>query len=589
MYDEDFVKSLPDDQQEILENFRKDLKENPVRKLNKREKEIYGNAIFNAQRILPSFRDAFAVLSPYMDSTCSTAYTDRNARVGLSYWFFYLADKDTRTLAIIHEAMHVLNSHFARAETIRIKPDMMNYAGDFEINTNLSTIKAPDFETVIDENGFLEPEKYSLPKNKTMEQYVSLLNDKLDEIKENSGTEENSSDSSDVIGKNQQDELGESDQGSGQSDQGGDSSQGGDSQSNSDNNSSNGQGNGSSDEGNGEPSNSGGESPSKSYEDYVERLKGNAPSSNHQHNIRDMFNSDGSDGSESKNKPIEDNESSVGKINKNNSGSGQKKINVKKPARTCDEPTVSRSNAADRAGVEKASDIEQTIARENTRARVVEELNSGSSRGYGSNDEFLRLSVEMMKPPKIDWRHILRTVMNRAYSSSMIGRSHTSYKRVNRRYTQGSVIFPGTVDYAPKVLFGIDTSGSMGNEDYANVLPEIESIIKGAAKQKDGLKVFSVDTNIKNVEPVSSVEKINLFGGGGTDMSVAFQYANNLKKSETPQITVLATDGWTDWNAVIDELSHAPYISVILVTQKESYNRVPEQLKTMSNVIDISD
>lgn len=654
MFDEKFEDGLSDHQKGVLARFRNDLKTRPIRPLNKEERDTFASSVFRAQQRMPTFRDALAVLSPYMDATCSTAYTDKYARVGLSYWFFELADPDTRAFVVLHEAMHVLNYHFGRADTLKIKPRMMNYAGDLEINTGLATVSS--FKNIIDES-FLLPNKYDLPDYKTMEVYVSLLQEKIDQIRKDAGDPDDGaseidnasdkgdgqSDTSDGGTDSSSSEGDSGGSGDGSSDSGSDEGQQGDSGNASDSGSGEGQaGNGSGDgSGSGEGSSGGtgqsGNGPQQSgfgeaYDDLARKMKNGDQSKGGggKGSLQDLVDEDagkqgkcsgkhakpgdggadapvcdgscgsddnaqpgdgdsdsdsdnGSDGGPSQDSSIENYKRSIG------SNGGQQKVG-KKPIRHCDDSTIKRSEAADSAGISKTSDVEQNIARNNTKARVVEELNKGG-RGAGSNNEFLKIALGMMSPPKVDWRDLFRRAVATSYSASIAGRSHQSYKRVNKRYSQGSVIFPGTIDHSPTVMFGIDTSGSMGGEDFRSLLAEIESIIKSAARQKNSLRVFSIDTTIKNIEPVSSVKNLKLSGGGGTDMSVAFAYVNSLHKSQVPSIFVLGTDGGTDWNSVEDQIrvgTHK-YHPIILVTQKYSMGHIPASLYEVASIIDISE
>lgn len=662
-YDEKFEEGLPEEQKKILAQFRKDLATHPIRPLNKHEGEIYANSVFSAQQRVPSFRDALSILKPYMDATSSTAYTDRHARVGLSYWFFNLATADERVLAILHESMHVMNHHFNRAETMGLKPRMMNYAGDLEINTGLATI--PAFAKPLE--NFLIPKHYGFPDFKSMEIYAGLLQEEVKEkIKEAAGDPDDGSDAIDNAqgeqddsndpsdgnengqdsgsGDSSQDGSGGSETGSesgsegdsggsdsssggaessGEGDSGGYGSKGSSGGSGSSGSGSSG-GSGSDGTGSGNGSGQSSSGQGEAYDDYVRKAKGEGGSGG-SGSLRDLVDEetgkkgkcsgkhsksgngepcDGSCGCDPQDGDSGDSNDSDSSGNgstgdrtessidnyKKSIGGNPGKIKVKKPIRHCDDSTVKRSEAADNAGIPKTSTIEQNIARNNTAARVVEELNSGG-RGSGTSSEFLKIALSMMTPPKVDWRDLFRSAVATAYSASVMGRTSTSYKRVNRRYSQGSIIFPGTIDHSPTVMFGIDTSGSMGGEDFRAVLSEIESIIKSAARQKNSLKVFSVDTTIQGVQPVSSVGKLKLVGGGGTDMSVAFDYINSLHKREVPSIFVLGTDGGTDWNSVersIRESSHS-YHSIILVTQKSMFEHVPESLHQVATVLDISE
>lgn len=586
------------EQQEILKRFRHDLETRPIRALTTEERNIYGAAIFIARQKLPSFRDALAVLSPFMDATATTAYTDKYARVGLSYWFFYLADTETRAFALLHESMHVLNSHFARSDSMQIKPQMMNFSGDLEINSNLSVING--FQTIVED--YLIPKKFDFPDFQTMEQYVSMLNKKMDEEEE----AENNADQSSSDGKsdNQNSDSDDSSSSTGNSDssQGTEESSSNDGNEGNSNNGSDGdgdaQGNGQSSAGdsssNGDPSEASGYG--QAYDHYSDELRGRkGEGGNPLDALKNERNNQETEsyeyGNNESDTPDNGEGHSFGNEGSSNSSSSGKKKSVKVPRpgfHTCDKNTDEREQAADDAGIEKSSITEQNIARRNTMSRMVDEVNHNKSRGDGSVNDFLKIAISHMSPPKINWRDVFRRTLALTMNNAVLGRDSLSYRRVNRRYSQGSVILPGYVTYLPKAMFAIDTSGSMDKSDYASLLTEIEEIVKKVMNSKDSLQVFSVDTTIKNVQLVKNVKNIDLFGGGGTDMSVAFAYVNSLPKKKRPDIMILGTDGYTDWDRVERQLQFAKYRSIILVTTEGGFKSVPQSLKNYAAVIDIS-
>jgi len=647
---DELVKELPQEKQAILEQFREDMKNSPIRKLNKLERDIWGASITRAIEYLPSFRDAIAVLSPYMDASSSTAYTDKYARVGLSYWFFYIADNDTRAIALLHESMHVLNNHFARGANKNIKPRMMNISGDLEINSNLSLL--PGAKKILTDFLLPDHENFGFPYHKTLEQYSILIQDKLNEEEEqedsnsnqeNGDGQESSSENSDQSDSSSNDnsessnDNSESDSADSSSSSDGSDSSAGDESSqeaggegSSDDSSDGGSGSeGSPDGGSPGDSNNGqeggeGDSGSQSgsgygnaYDSFVEDLLGRKKKGSS--NLKDLLseNENGSekcngnhsdsgdgqqcDGSCDHSNDSDENGDSSGegsgdsgkgslKDSQKNSSSQGKAQRVPTPSRSCDRNTDARSEAADNAEIDRSSITEQNIARRNTRARVVDEINNNKSRGNGSNNEFLKVVSALMSPPKVDWQELFRRKFNAAFNNSVRGRSHLSYKRIDRR-SPGKIIFPGRISFQPKAMMGIDTSGSMDKRDYEAVLIEAEGIMKKGLRAKGALQVFSVDTTIKNIEPVKNVKDINLYGGGGTDMSVAFAYVNMLPVKERPNILVLGTDGGTDWNSIIRQLrkSEATYTPIILVTTKYGYESVPSELHEIAAVLDVSE
>lgn len=244
----------------------------------------------------------------------------------------------------------------------------------------------------------------------------------------------------------------------------------------------------------------------------------------------------------------------------------------------CDNPTEARRAAADAAGVERASQSEQTIIKSTTAARISEELARSRAAGTGHLDEFYQLAQARIYRPKADWRALLKRVASTDLDAISRGRSDYSRRRRDRRSAGSQFIMPGMVSYLPTVMLGIDISGSMGQDDMMKTAGEAEALLK-ALDRGSGFRVFPVDTEVGNIKTVDSVKKISLIGGGGTAMEVAFDYVAQLKKSEKPDFFVLATDGGTDWHALLQSATVARrkgINSAILVTSKYGWREYQE-------------
>lgn len=515
-------RNLSDEQ---MNNLINDLQHHPVRKLTKEERDIYAGAAINAVRIMPAFRDAISLLNPYLDATCSTAYTDKYARMGLSYWFLYLLDPHQRGSVLLHEAMHVMNNQFNRAEAAGIigNPQLFNIAGDFEINTTLERARGVDLSVGIYPNR----KPYNYEPGQTMEQYAYLLQqDKPD-------TDENVSGPDD--GESAPSPEGDSDQSDGQ--QNGEGADG--------------------DQQDGDGGSDGSESQSGGGGKNGKSSSGNGQPGDQQGN-----------------------------------GSGGAEVDHKDHDKewACASSTEKRSKAADEAGVDRSSSAEQSTVKANTAARISEEAQKSRAAGDGHMEAFYKIVLDQITPPKVDWRQIFRKTVGAANDAAIRGRSDYSYRRVSRRLSGGKYIFPGMVQYLPTAMLGIDISGSMTNDDYQRTLTEAEGIMKNSAKSKDGLRVFPVDTQVGKIKTVGSVKEVNLYGGGGTDMAVSFTYVASLPAKDTPDIFVLATDGGTDWDAVEREALpiHRKVKCIVLVTSKYGWDSVPESLKKLITMIDVS-
>lgn len=251
----------------------------------------------------------------------------------------------------------------------------------------------------------------------------------------------------------------------------------------------------------------------------------------------------------------------------------------------CEPATDERMAQADEAGVYKMPQDSQMIARQNTETRVLEELQE-AERKYGTSagDSFLEVALENMKPSKTHWKHMFRPIMSRLQNSIVRGKTERSFSRPNRRMMNSDFIFPGTFSYKIKTMLAFDTSMSMQQDDYSSVFPEIEGIIREVGE----IEVFSVDVKATNMHKVKSIQDLTFHGGGGTDMSIAFRYVNELPKREIPDIFILATDGGFSWSSIITQLEKALYKTVILITDGNSMQYIPQRVEQFATVIDIS-
>lgn len=520
-------------------------REPAIRKLTKEEHEIFAGAVIKAASTLPVWRDAIALMRPFFDASCNTAYTDRYSRVGLSRWFFEELDVIQRSSVLLHEASHVLYNCFVRGEAMGADPTKNNLASDLEINSGLATVPNVDLSFGI----LPEKDPFNFDKHLTQEQYYHLI----DQMNYEPPKQEGQQGQPDPNCPEHGDNAGQGDQSGDQGGQDGDQSGDG---GNGDQPGENGQGDG---DGQGQGQGQGNGNGNGSGQGQGQ---GN-PSGNHQH---------GNSGPQCTCPHTGDGKGNNGSIG-------------------CDQSTDERVADADDLGIERASDAEQSIAKKNTAARVEEAAKKARQAGDGHMSQFLELAAKRLSPPRVNWRTIFRRVLSKNNEAIIRGRSDYSYRRTSRRLTDSPYIFPGMVKYQPKTMFGIDTSGSMSHEDYMRSITEVEGILKAVGRSKGAMRVFSVDTQVANVKPVDSVAKVNLMGGGGTDMAVAFLYVNSLAQADRPDIFVLATDGHTDWSRVERAIHEAPkkYPSIILVTTASGYATVTDSLKRLTTVIDVSD
>ena len=160
--------------------------------------------------------------------------------------------------------------------------------------------------------------------------------------------------------------------------------------------------------------------------------------------------------------------------------------------------------------------------------------------------------LDQLKNPIIDWRTILQNFVQEEVMDY-------SFSPPDRRFDNGFYLpdFNEKDESVENILFMIDTSGSMSDDDVARCYSEI----KGAIDQFNGkLKGYLGFFDAEVVKPVPFMDeeefkRINAYGGGGTDFGVIFKYIEKEMADNLPKSVVILTDGYApfpDKNKIID-------------------------------------
>ena len=169
--------------------------------------------------------------------------------------------------------------------------------------------------------------------------------------------------------------------------------------------------------------------------------------------------------------------------------------------------------------------------RDHTRSKGREDVPAGLQRWASAQLE-----------PKVDWRKALASSVRRALHQTA-GSADFSWRRLPRRQSKDAkVLRPGMYQPVPSIAVVIDTSASMNDDDLAQAVAEVESIL---ARVVPGyaIEVLSVDAEVSARKKVQAARSINLSGGGGTDMRVGIAEAARSR----PTAIVVLTDGYTPW------------------------------------------
>lgn len=145
--------------------------------------------------------------------------------------------------------------------------------------------------------------------------------------------------------------------------------------------------------------------------------------------------------------------------------------------------------------------------------------------------------------PKLDYKRIILHRLNRSVQI-VRGNKDFSYKRPSRRTASNTVINPSLIDHQINIAIVIDTSGSMSNRQLGEALKIIAGVMK-ALPRRDAIRVMAADAAVYEVQKCFTASKIDLTGGGGTEMGRAIVTASKLKPR--PDLVLCLTDGYTDW------------------------------------------
>ena len=163
---------------------------------------------------------------------------------------------------------------------------------------------------------------------------------------------------------------------------------------------------------------------------------------------------------------------------------------------------------------------EQELAEQMMEKNIQDAMEKTRGNTPGNMEHILEL---WKRAPKISWKKVLKK-----YVSSKIGDKQATIKRRNRRMPNRMELKGRRVSFdKPLIIAGIDTSGSMSDEEIVNGLIEINEVCKVS---NSTLQVVQIDTQINGVEEYDPKKKnFKRRGCGGTYMGAMAKYLNENK------------------------------------------------------------
>ena len=164
------------------------------------------------------------------------------------------------------------------------------------------------------------------------------------------------------------------------------------------------------------------------------------------------------------------------------------------------------------------------------------------SNSRGLMPGYMARAFMQLKNPKVDWRELLNNFIQENICDY-------SFSPPDRRYSESDFFLPDfndTEEVVKNILFMIDTSGSMSDDQITRAYSEVKGAIDQFGGKLQGWLGF-FDAAI--VEPKEFCEEkdfeiIKPYGGGGTSFDIIFAYARDFMKDKEVSSIVILTDGY---------------------------------------------
>jgi predicted metal-dependent peptidase len=143
-------------------------------------------------------------------------------------------------------------------------------------------------------------------------------------------------------------------------------------------------------------------------------------------------------------------------------------------------------------------------------------------------------AIEAARQSRVNWKQYITREM------SALAKTRFRFERPNRRYIHQGMYLPGPVKDDPRVVFVIDSSGSMGTEALSQGLAELYAM---SQMLRTELTILVVDAEVQYV--CKKPADVKMRGRGGTDFRPAFDYVE--RERINPALLVYFTDGWGDF------------------------------------------
>lgn len=197
-----------------------------------------------------------------------------------------------------------------------------------------------------------------------------------------------------------------------------------------------------------------------------------------------------------------------------------------------------------------------------------------SSTSCGDTDvKGLMSIVKEMRKSKVNWKKLLRKYLIAATSSD------SSFSKPDKRMYYQKSIYPGQIQNEENSVKGvkvcIDTSGSISDEDIEYFCGQVYDLTKQFKIQAE---LIYWDMSIQSTGEFTGYQefkRVKIYGRGGTDPSVIFNYFDSKKCKVKPIVTLVFTDAYFSTDSITAQQRKKYKDTIWIMTRDHDKNFKP--------------
>ena len=163
-------------------------------------------------------------------------------------------------------------------------------------------------------------------------------------------------------------------------------------------------------------------------------------------------------------------------------------------------------------------------------------IQAKQSGSYSSIPGAILIELDRSLNPKLPWNVLLQNFM------SQFAKDDYSYRKPSRKYLPELIVPSMYSETIPNIVFAIDSSGSVSNEEFGFFAQEIEIVQQ--TLNPELITIINFDTCIKDIHEITQdtdiFKDIKFTGRGGTSIYPIINWA----KQHEPEVLVIFTDGY---------------------------------------------